>query len=490
MYFQTDPTVIALVVITFIIAFILAFAIGANDVANSFGTTVGSGVLSLLQACVLAGFFELIGSIFLSEEVSKKVRYEVVDVGSIINSTNTRYNYIQSDTVNSISPGDLVVMICSMSALTGSAIWLVVATIFGLPISGTHSIVGTIVGYGLVILGFSGVKWTIIGSIVLSWLVSPILSGMISSFIYFLINRFILIKSNSLERGFNCLPFFYGGAFFINIFSILMQTAKSSIELWLIFVLSIVISLVISLLTYFVLTPWLRKKIASNTSTGNWQVIPSISFKQLYNKFISKVKPDKTSQEIVLDKVIKTSSIEVDESVMSNDLRKTNYLFTFLQIIISCFGALAHGGNDVSNSIGLLINSWVTYKYGSLLKASGHNLWLMFYGGIGIVIGLFVLGRKVMKTMGKDLSTITPSSGLSVEIGSSICVLLATNIGFPISTTHCKVGSVVAVGIVQNGVKNVDWKLFRNIVLSWLVTVPISAGLCAAIYAISKEILL
>ncbi|KAL5015426.1 hypothetical protein ScPMuIL_009696 [Solemya velum] len=154
-------------------------------------------------------------------------------------------------------------------------------------------------------------------------------------------------------------------------------------------------------------------------------------------------------------------------------------LFSFLQILTAVFGSFAHGGNDVSNAIGPVVALWVIALEGGVEQKASTPIWILLYGGAGISLGLWVWGRRVIKTMGEDLTAITPSSGFCIEIGSALTVLIASNIGIPISTTHCKVGSVVGVGRVRSK-ENVDWKLFRNIVFAWVVTLPVSGGLSAA----------
>ncbi|XP_013401514.1 sodium-dependent phosphate transporter 1 [Lingula anatina] len=157
-------------------------------------------------------------------------------------------------------------------------------------------------------------------------------------------------------------------------------------------------------------------------------------------------------------------------------------LFSWLQILTAIFGSFAHGGNDVSNAIGPLVALWIIGLEGSAQQKSATPIWILLYGGVGISIGLFVWGRRVIKTMGEDLTKITPSSGFCIEIGSALTVLVASNIGIPVSTTHCKVGSIVSVGRFRSRA-NVDWKLFRNIFLAWIVTLPVSGGISAALFA-------
>ncbi|XP_035246085.1 sodium-dependent phosphate transporter 1-B [Anguilla anguilla] len=170
-----------------------------------------------------------------------------------------------------------------------------------------------------------------------------------------------------------------------------------------------------------------------------------------------------------------------EDDAAPEDRPEVSLLFQFLQILTACFGSFAHGGNDVSNAIGPLVAIWLVYQSGKVVGPT--PVWLLLYGGVGICAGLWVWGRRVIQTMGRDLTPITPSSGFSIELASAVTVVVASNIGLPVSTTHCKVGSVVAVGWLRSR-KAVDWHLFRNIFLAWFVTVPISGLISAAIMAL------
>ncbi|KAK2092864.1 hypothetical protein P7K49_029393 [Saguinus oedipus] len=177
------------------------------------------------------------------------------------------------------------------------------------------------------------------------------------------------------------------------------------------------------------------------------------------------------------------------EEWYDQDKPEVSLLFQFLQILTACFGSFAHGGNDVSNAIGPLVALYLVYDTGDVSSKVATPIWLLLYGGVGICIGLWVWGRRVIQTMGKDLTPITPSSGFSIELASALTVVIASNIGLPISTTHCKVGSVVSVGWLRSK-KAVDWRLFRNIFMAWFVTVPISGVISAAIMAVFRYAIL
>ncbi|ODM92403.1 Sodium-dependent phosphate transporter 1-A [Orchesella cincta] len=511
----------------FIVSFVLAFGIGANDVANSFGTSVGSRVLTLRTACLLATIFEVSGAVLLGYKVSDTIRKGIIDV--------TQY---QDNPVE--------YMIGNLSALAGSAIWLIMATFLKMPISGTHSIVGAVLGFSIVARGLDGINWLTLGKIVGSWFVSPVLSGLVSSSIFVLIRKFILSKQNPVEPGLRSLPIFYGITLFINVVSILLDgpdMLKIQVEglpAWSEQAFGLLISIGIGLFVAFgvqlIVVPKLKRELTEGgraslknpdgmftvgaspgsshdaspvslslddvriksseppplqiTGCSTDDVDININVKTTYygvvNEQIADTDGKKEDQPLeVVPMVITPNSsaaplIMVKTSGVSDNSEHPSVgrLFSFLQILTAAFGSFAHGGNDVSNAIGPLIALYLVFDQGSVQQKAATPLWLLVYGGVGISLGLWIWGRRVIKTMGEDLTKITPSSGFTIEIGAAITVLIASKIGLPISTTHCKVGSVVAVGQMKD--KNgVDWKLFRNIIFAWLVTVPVSGGLTA-----------
>ncbi|RXN18392.1 sodium-dependent phosphate transporter 1-A-like protein [Labeo rohita] len=189
------------------------------------------------------------------------------------------------------------------------------------------------------------------------------------------------------------------------------------------------------------------------------------------------------------DETVIEDSLEEEIDELEIDKPEVSTLFQFLQILTACFGSFAHGGNDVSNAIGPLVALWLIYESASVAPTAPTPIWLLLYGGVGICTGLWIWGRRVIQTMGKDLTPITPSSGFSIELASAVTVVVASNIGLPVSTTHCKVGSVVSVGWLRSR-KAVDWRLFRNIFIAWFVTVPISGLISAAIMALFYYVIL
>ncbi|XP_022354387.1 sodium-dependent phosphate transporter 2 isoform X2 [Lutra lutra] len=597
-----------MVILGFIIAFILAFSVGANDVANSFGTAVGSGVVTLRQACILASIFETTGSVLLGAKVGETIRKGIIDVN------------LYNETVETLMAGEV-------SAMVGSAVWQLIASFLRLPISGTHCIVGSTIGFSLVAIGTQGVQWMELVKIVASWFISPLLSGFMSGVLFVLIRIFILKKEDPVPNGLRALPVFYAATIAINVFSIMYTGAPGKLQKEA--ALSRVSDESLGKIQeaespVFKELPGAKANddstvpltgsagepagTSEGTSVGNH---PRASYGRalsmthgsakspisngtfgfdghtrsdghvyhtvhkdsgLYKDLLHRMHTDRgpeerpapennyrllrrnnsytcytaaicglpvhatfratdsssapeDSEKLVGDAVsyskkrlrydsyssycnaVAEAEIEADEGGVEmklaseltdpdqpredpaeeekeeKDTAEVHLLFHFLQVLTACFGSFAHGGNDVSNAIGPLVALWLIYEQGAVLQEAATPVWLLFYGGIGICTGLWVWGRRVIQTMGKDLTPITPSSGFTIELASAFTVVIASNVGLPVSTTHCKVGSVVAVGWIRSR-KAVDWRLFRNIFVAWFVTVPVAGLFSAAIMAL------
>ncbi|XDC88413.1 hypothetical protein R6Z07F_019586 [Ovis aries] len=560
-----------MVILGFIIAFILAFSVGANDVANSFGTAVGSGVVTLRQACILASIFETTGSVLLGAKVGETIRKGIIDVN------------LYNNTVETLMAGEV-------SAMVGSAVWQLIASFLRLPISGTHCIVGATIGFSLVAIGTQGVQWMELVKIVASWFISPLLSGFMSGVLFVLIRMFILKKEDPVPNGLRALPVFYAATITINVFSIMYTGAPVMglvLPMWAIALISFGVALLFALFVWLFVCPWMRRKITGRalsmthgttkspvsngtfgfdgTARADGHVYHTVHKDSgLYKDLLHRIRDERPadgaprqlrrnnsytcytaaicglpglatrrgdtpapedSEKLVADAVaysrrrlrydsyssycnaVAEAEIEaeeggvevrlapplaepepprddpVDEEKEEKDSAEVHLLFHFLQVLTACFGSFAHGGNDVSNAIGPLVALWLIYEQGAVLQEAATPVWLLFYGGVGICTGLWVWGRRVIQTMGKDLTPITPSSGFTIELASAFTVVIASNIGLPVSTTHCKVGSVVAVGWIRSR-KAVDWRLFRNIFVAWFVTVPVAGLFSAAIMAL------
>lgn len=457
-----------MVVVGFIVAFIFAFGIGANDVANSFGTAVGAKVLTLKQAFILATVFETLGAVLLGSKVSDTIRNGIIDVMPYKNETN-------------------LLMIGNIAALAGSCIWSLAATMLRLPISATHSIVGSTIGFALVARGVNDIKWSRLAIIAGSWVLSPILAGIVSVLFFWFCQHFILSKKEPLEPGLRFLPILYALTIAVNVFSVFYLGSEVLyfyfLPLWATFVITLSCGIMTAILVFLLVVPWQRKKIKAELEKIAQDPLNTTSVPVT----IAEPAPEPTSEYQAINSVEKKKEPSQKGRAAIQDAPETASLFSFLQILTVVFMSFAHGGNDVSNAIAPLVSLWLI---GTTGQVTGYPtpILILLYGGIGMSLGLIVLGSKVIKTVGEDLTKVTPSSGFCIEIGTAISVLVASNFGMPISTTHCKVGSVVFVGRFRAR-ENVDWSIFRNILFAWLVTLPICGGISAAIMACLKQVL-
>ncbi|GMR48873.1 hypothetical protein PMAYCL1PPCAC_19068 [Pristionchus mayeri] len=474
---MSSSSLLICVIMGAIIAFILAFAIGANDTANSFGTSVGSKVVTLYQAYMLASFFETLGAVLIGHKVTDTMRKGVIDIDQYENKTAE-------------------LLYGQISILSGCGAWMLLATFFKLPVSTTHSIVGATIGFSLVVSGTNGIHWHKILRIFASWIVSPLLSGIVSICFFVLVDHLVLRKSNPLRSGLLVLPALYFVAVSFNVFAIVYEGSEflhfNSLPLWTVLLVSLVLGLLVAMIVALFVTPYLRKKIIAESavesapSTANSVELGSVAQSKAalleYEHKQTKLSVSNGSNGHHAPNAVAPTHSSPKASFFRShkpEDPQAAKLFSFLQVMTACFGGFAHGGNDVSNAIAPLVSLWAIYHEGTS-KQEMHTPWyLLFYGAFGMCVGLWLLGHRVIYTVGENLTKITPPSGFAIEFGAAVTVLIASKMGLPISSTQCKVGSVVAVGLAQAS-HSVRWHTFRNICLSWIVTLPV-AGLLSAV---------
>ena len=462
-----------------------SWGIGANDCANSFATSVGAKVLTLRQAVFIAAIFEFLGAFLMGSHVTDTVRKKIFDNDSFI------------DNPELLMWG----MLCSVFA---AGIWLCLATKFRLPVSTTHSIVGAIVGFALVAKGDSIIDWTTIVEIVISWVLSPLLSGFFAVIIFLFIKYAALIREHPLRNLYRIYPILIFTLFFINaLFIIYKGTPALNLEntkLWVSMVSSISIGIGCAMIGYFIGIPLIKKNLkvwkenrANNCNDTELQEI-QLSDSE---KFTNKSREIKYNNDINRqDNFIKINSdleelklLDYSEKINKSYENATIFdemsekLCSYLQIITACFASFAHGSNDVANSIAPLAACWAIYNSGNVVSKVSVPLWILALGGFGIVIGLSTWGYKVIDRIGKELTKITPSRGFPMEMGPAITVIIASRMEIPVSTTHCQIGSVFCVGLLD-GYKNVDFKSLGKIILSWIVTLPITGGISACLFCL------
>lgn len=397
----------------------MAWGIGANDVANAMATSVGSGALRMKQAVVLAAIFEFAGAYLAGGEVTKTIRKGIIEADAFA--------------------GDPNLLIWGMlAALLAAGTWLAIASRKGWPVSTTHSIVGAVVGFAAVGIGMEAVNWSKVGTIVMSWVVSPLLAGTLAFMIFRSIQKLILDTDNPIESAIKYGPIYL----FMLGFLIALVTIKKGlkhvgmdIEADQAFLYAVGLGVVVALLGSYLMR---------------------------------RVKTDPKK-----DKKFNYTNVES--------------IFAVMMVFTASAMAFAHGSNDVANAVGPMAAVISTAQSGLIASESILPGWVLLVGGIGIVIGLATFGYKVIATVGKNITELTPSRGFAAEIAAAGTVVLASFTGIPISTTHTLVGAVLGVGFAR-GIGAIDLRVVRNIFMSWVVTLPAGAFLAILFFFTLKGI--
>ena len=440
-------------------SFFDACGIGSNDLANSFGTTYGSKVLTVFQIVVLASIFEFSGALLLGAPVTNTL------AGSVSNVA-----YFKSQ--------PYVLMYGMLSALAASTTWLYTATYLDLPVSTTHSIVGGIIGFSLVYKGADGVVWTkslpdfpyVTGvvPIVISWISSPIITGAFSAIIYKLVQYFIVKSKYSVYRSVYLLPPVVFATFFIESFFILSKGASARLT-W-------------STET----TSWVSICVATGASALSCGFIPLLKKRVgLITDMSGVIVPNKildVSGAMVSVTDVSVTDLSGSGAIVVYDDR-VEYSFRYLQIFTSICTSFAHGANDVSNAVGPLAAIWYIHQNGTASSKIEVPTWVLVIGATGIVVGLSTYGVKIMDVIGKKITYISPSRGFAAELATGLVVSFASRYGMPISSTQCITGAVIGISLCDNNFKDMNWKIIGKIFLSWIFTMVVTAGISAAIFS-------
>jgi len=466
-----------IVVLGAFVAFFMAYGIGANDVANAFATSVGSKTLTLFQATVLAGIFEFLGALLLGRGVTDTVRKGIAD---------REYFEDQPE----------ILMYGMFCALIAAGTWLMIATYFEMPVSTTHSIIGGIVGMALVAYGGDAVKWHEIdedekfpvkgiSSVVISWVFSPVASGIVAVFFFLFARTFILRAENSYDRTFIFLPVLVFICIFINAFYVLDKginkqwkwikdhTERSA---WIAAVIGAAAFLIAIGVSF-----WLKSHLAGKEAAKakgediekgeEGEKKPSSFFSRLADSINS------NDPHVAVDEDLAVKEMHDNAEVFDE---RTEGVFRYLQVLTSCCDAFAHGANDVANAVGPFAAIMHVYRKTDLVKKSELPAWILVIGGSGIVVGLATYGYSIIKAIGVKLTKITPSRGFSIELGSAIIIVTGSYLGLPLSTTHCQVGATAAVGLLE-GTGGISWTVMGKSIFGWIATLII-VGFLSAIF--------
>jgi PiT family inorganic phosphate transporter len=377
----------------------MAWNIGANDVANSMASAVGAKAITIRQAIFIAGILNVVGAVFIGSHVTNTIRKGIVSTDILADPH--------------------VALVGALSALLAAALWVSFATWKSLPVSTTHSIVGAMIGFGIMAGGFSVINWAKLAAVVMSWIISPVFSLVISFLMFKTIVKLILIKKDAFTKALQLSPVFIGLAAFVVVLSFLFKTPLGktlAMDNW------------TALLAAFVLAGLI-----------------GYAGKAVIRRFTASDQDDGTEQ-----------------------------VFRKIQIGTSCYVALAQGANDVANAIGPLAVIYFLVNTGTVGAKVPVPVWLLLFGGIGIACGIGMAGHRVMETIGTKITTLTNTRGFAVDFAAASTVLLASKMGLPVSTTHAAVGGVLGVGLA-GGIEAVNFRIVLQIMLYWVLTVPAGA---------------
>jgi len=449
-----------LLILALVVGFYVAWNIGANDVANAVGTSVGSGALTLKQAVLIAAVFEFCGAFFLGGGVS-----ETLESGIVKQEIFSEHSY------------DFVYGM--LASLLATGVWLQFASYFGWPVSTTHSIVGAVLGFGFVLGGIEGIYWGEMGSIALSWVLSPLLGGGLAYLIFSVVRHKVLYHVNPIAAAKRMTPYLVFMIFAV-LSMIILFNGLSNIDMDLSFFEVLGLALLCGAITA-VISHFLVKRVKEpSLPIRNQHLQVELSLKKA-QKHLLRVEAAAFGElqskvhDLLGEVELLKKEVEVPEQEQYSEYMVVEKIFIYLQIIIACFMAFAHGSNDVANAIGPLAAIVNTLKSRTLVGESVPE-WLLLLGGVGIVVGLATWGWRVIETVGKKITELTPSRGFSAGFGAATTIVMASKLGLPISTTHVLVGAVLGVGFAR-GIGAINLDTIRDIFISWIVTVPAGAVL-------------
>ncbi len=433
-----EPLMGLVLLVSIIVCAYLAWNIGANDVANAMGTSVGSRALTLKQAVIIAAIFEFAGAFFAGDAVTDTVRKGILSV--------------DFDTVTAGFANDL--MYAFIAAMMAAAVWLTIATRYGLPVSTTHSIIGGIIGVGLVMevqYGTSLIDWEVVEKVAISWVVSPLMGGLFAFFTFWVIRETILDAADPEARSRWVAPILAIPTFFVLTIALQFKALKG----------------------FFAKAQsngWIENKSdwLPVTENGVWDPLAENAWFPINSLILACVVA--TIAAAVLAYVLRNYDFKGED----DGFHGVERIFVWLQVIAAAYVAFAHGANDRSNAIGPMATVYQVLSSGGELSATADvPTWLVLLGSAGIAIGVMTWGWRVMETIGSKITDITPTRGFAATFGAATTVLIFSMpfLAIPVSTTHTLVGGVVGVGLA-GGAKAVDFRVFGKIVASWLASIP------------------
>eukprot|EP00638_Chattonella_subsalsa_P000697 CAMPEP_0117752450 /NCGR_PEP_ID=MMETSP0947-20121206/11614_1 /TAXON_ID=44440 /ORGANISM="Chattonella subsalsa, Strain CCMP2191" /LENGTH=518 /DNA_ID=CAMNT_0005571097 /DNA_START=59 /DNA_END=1615 /DNA_ORIENTATION=+ len=486
-----------IVVIGAFLSVFCAYGIGANDVANAFATSVGAKTLTVKQAVVLGAIFEFGGAVLLGSHVTKTIRKGIADIDCFLDD------------------GPLL-MYGMQCVILATGLWLLLATYFQMPVSTTHSVVGGIIGMTIAAKGGDCVVWHKdtdtfpfvkgVSAIVVSWVLSPVLSAVGGAIIYTFCRTFVLRSENSYKRSFYFFPFLLASTLTLYTFFTIYKGAKGLDldETPVSTACGVSFGIGFGIATLSIpLMPKLKAKIDQRMEARN--ALEGARDVEESKNGVDVVTGDNVGEgkeESIFMKsagslksfVHKGVNAEVHHSLKTDEVafelhanaevfdEHTEEVFKTLQVFTACCDAFGHGANDVANSIGPYAAIYIIYTDNEVIEKrdlGDDAYWILFLGGLGIVLGLATYGYKIMSAIGVQMCKITPSRGFAIEMGATLIIIIGSRLEMPLSTTHCQVGSTMGVAMTES-LKSLNWLLLGKVVLGWVITL-IVVGFSAAI---------
>ena len=439
--------------VSIIVCAYLAWNIGANDVANAMGTSVGSRALTLKQAVVVAAVFEFTGAFFAGDAVTDTVRKGILSV--------------DFETATETFANDL--MYAFIAAMMAAAVWLTIATRYGLPVSTTHSIIGGIVGVGLVMEvqhDTSLIDWEVVKKVAVSWVASPLMGGLFAFFTFWIIRATILNAPDPEARSRWVAPILAIPTFFVLGVALQFKALKG----------------------FFAKAQsngWIENKYdwIPVKENGVWDPMAESAWFPINSLILAGI------ISIIAAAVLAYVLRNYDFKGEADGFHGVERIFVWLQVIAAAYVAFAHGANDRSNAIGPMAAVYQILSSGGEIAAKADvPTWLVLLGSAGIAIGVMTWGWRVMETIGNKITDITPTRGFAATFAAATTVLIFSMpfLAVPVSTTHTLVGAVVGVGLA-GGAKAVDFRVFGKIVASWLASLPAAGFGSIVIYVASDS---
>lgn len=473
----------------------MAFNIGGNDVANSFGTSVGAGTLTVPQALLIAAVFEVSGAVIAGGEVTQTIRSGIINLESL-----------------AIQPLDL--MLIMMSSLLSAALWLLFATYKGLPVSTTHAIIGGLVGSSLT-LGFlisngdsdplSIVQWNKIGTIAVSWVLSPALGGIAAFITFSFVKKYVLDYNEKIDEQLKAIKAekkaykeqhkqrfealdeqakievasamardaqIYGEAdfdpeelessYYQGLYEI--DNRKNNID------------------AYKALYSW----VPAICAIGGIMISSLLIFKGLSNLNLGISTLTGSLIIMMIGAAIWAATFIYAKTLKRKDISKSTFLmFSWMQVFTASGFAFSHGANDIANAIGPFIAILDVLRTGIIAANSAVPPIVLLTFGVALVVGLWFIGKEVIQTVGKGLAELHPASGFTAELAAATVVMGASIMGLPVSSTHILVGAVLGIGLVN---RNANWAMMKPIGLAWVITLPAAAFLATTCFFILRLI--